>query len=29
MKYWESIPTGTRLEFSVRRNDEVIPLVID
>ena len=29
MKYWESIPTGTRLEFSVRRNDEVSPLVID
>src|SRR5690554_6039716 len=29
MKYWEALPKGTALEFSIRRNDEVIPLVID
>ncbi|MGY0559812.1 hypothetical protein ACW7G2_03700 [Luteimonas sp. A277] len=29
MKYWESLPTGAALDFSVRRNDEVISLVID
>ena len=29
MKYWESLPTGTARNFSIRRNDEVIPLVID
>lgn len=29
MKYWESLPMGTALEFSIRRDDAVIPLVID
>lgn len=29
MKYWESLPAGTPLNFSIRRNNEVIPLMID
>lgn len=29
MKYWESLPKGTALEFSIRRGGEIIPLVID
>jgi len=29
MKYWESLPAGTALEFGVRRNGEIVPLVIN
>lgn len=29
MTYWESLPKGTALEFRIRRDDEVIRLIID
>lgn len=29
MKYWESVPEGATLSFSIRRDEQVIPIVID
>lgn len=29
MKYWESVPEDATLNFSIRRDEQVIPIVID